>query len=110
MIKGITVKLHTKEKVGNDPFGAPIYSDDIVEVDNVLVSPKNNTAETDILNLNGRIAAYELGIPKGDNHEWEDTIVEFFGEKFHTIGTVVQGIEELVPTPWHKKVSVERHE
>ena len=51
---------------------------------------------------------YMLGIPKGDTHNWEDTIVEFWGGRYRTFGMTIQGIEANIPTPWHKKVRVER--
>jgi hypothetical protein len=36
--------------------------------------------------------------------------VEFFGQRFRTIGFPTQGIEELIPLAWNKKVKVERYE
>ena len=69
------------------------------------------TAE-DIVNdlqLYGKRIAYTLGIPKGDAHDWENATVEFFGKKFRTYGGVTQGIEDLIPLLWNKKVKVERY-
>ena len=48
--------------------------------------------------------------PKGDDHVWTDRTVEFFGETFRTIGNPTQGIDELIPLDWNKKVKVERYE
>lgn len=110
MIRGITVVLHEKVLTGEDAIGAPTYKPTPINIENVLVAPVTSEAEAEQLNLDGKHAVYELGIPKGDTHEWEDTIVEFFGEKWHTIGFVTQGIDSLVPTQWNKKVKVERHE
>jgi hypothetical protein len=36
--------------------------------------------------------------------------VEFFGEKFRTIGAPTQGIEDMIPLSWNKKVKVVRYE
>lgn len=36
--------------------------------------------------------------------------VEFFGRKWRTYGGVTEGIEELLPLAWNKKVKVERYE
>ena len=36
-IKGITVVLYEKTLTGTDDFGAPIYNEAAVEVENVLV-------------------------------------------------------------------------
>ncbi len=109
MLNGITVILYEKTMIGEDDFGAPIYKEDSVEVHDVLVAPSSSTAEAERTNLDGKVATYQLAIPKGDNHKWEDSIVEFFGQKWHTVGFVIKGIDELVPTKWNAKVEVERH-
>ena len=104
MIKGITVTLVDRVKTGEDEMGAATYDDVEIQVENVLVSP---TEATDIIN---QVQVYTLGIPKGDTHNWKDREVKFFGETFRTFGPVVEGIESMVPTAWHKKVTVERYE
>lgn len=108
-IKGITVILHEKTKVGNDAFGTPIYEEIPIEVENVLVSPASSTDVIDQLNLYGKKAVYTLGIPKGDTHNWEDVKVEFFGETWKTFGFPTEGIAELIPLGWNKKVMTERY-
>lgn len=109
-IKGITVFLIDKVRTGTDPFDAPIYEDKEIPVENVLVSP---TSSDDVINqvqLYGKKSTYTLGIPKGDEHDWEDKEVQFFGKKFRTFGPIIEGIESMVPSKWHKKVMVERYE
>jgi hypothetical protein len=61
------------------------------------------------LSLNGKKALYQLAIPKGDTHQWEDAEVEFFGERWKTVGYPTMGIEEMIPLDWNKKVLVERY-
>lgn len=109
MIKGITVKLYKKTLAGVDDFNAPIYEETPVEVENVLVCPTSSTDIIDQMNLYGKKAIYTLAIPKGDANNWEDVTVEFFGEKWHTFGLPVDGIEQLIPLDWNKKVMVERY-
>lgn len=109
-IKGITVHLIQKQQTGVDPFGAPIYADVEVPVDNVLVSPTMSDDVVNQLNLTGRKAVYTLAIPKGDTHEWENQVVSFFGERWRVFGIPTQGIEDLIPLDWNKKVMVERYE
>lgn len=106
---GITVKLYEKTQVNNDEFNRPVYEEAPVDVDNVLVAPASTQEILDTLNLTGKKAVYNLGIPKGDTHDWEDKRIEFLGEMWHTIGFVEEGIEANVPTRWHKKVQVERY-
>lgn len=109
-LHGITVKLHEKKEVGKDELNRPVYEDTTVNVDNVLVGEPNDQDIAAVDNITGRKVAYALGIPKGDTHNWIDTEVEFFGEKFRTVGIPVQGIEDMIPLAWNKRVRVERYE
>lgn len=110
MIKGITVTLLEETSTGLDPFGQPIKQQSAVEIDNVLVSPTDSKDVVEHAQLYGKKAVYTLGIPKGDANHWEDREVVIFGKKYRTFGPVVEGIEALVPTQWHRKVMVERYE
>lgn len=110
MIKGITVILIDKIRDGVDPFGAPIYQDAEIPVDNVLVTPSTTEDMVNQLNLTGKKAVYTLAIPKGDEHDWEDKAVRFFGQTWRTFGFVTEGIDHLIPLDWNKKVMVERYE
>lgn len=110
MIKGITVILKSVTQTGVDGFNRPIYSTADVVVDNVLVAPVSDTEVLDTLNLTGRKAVYQLGIPKGDTHDWENRDVVFFGQTFRVIGMPTEGIDALIPLDWNKKVKVERIE
>ena len=110
MIKGITVTLITKTQDGTDPMGAPTYKESTKAVNNVLVAP---TSSDDVVNqqsLTGRTAVYTLAIPKGDTNVWENQIVEFFGKRWKAFGIPTQGIDDLIPLSWNKKVMVERYE
>mgnify|MGYP001202734777 FL=1 len=108
-IKGITVTLINKIETGNDPFGKPIYEDLEVLVENVLVSPISSDDIVNQLNLTGKKAVYTLAIPKGDTNVWEDKEVRFFSERWRVFGMATQGVEELIPLDWNKKVMVERY-
>lgn len=110
MIRGTTVKLHVKLQTGIDEFHAPIYDDTTVDVENVLVGEPAADAVVSEMQLNGKHLAYTLAIPKGDMHNWKDTEVEFFGQNFRTYGDITQGIEDMIPLSWNKKVKVERYE
>lgn len=110
MIKGITVILVDKISDDVDPFGTPIYRDAEIPVDNVLVTPYTTDDIVNQLNLTGKKAVYTLAIPKGDEHDWEDKEVRFFGQTWRTFGFVTQGIDHLIPLDWNKKVMVERYE
>ena len=110
MIRGIEVTLYEKRKVGQDAFHAPVYEETSVTVPDVLVGEPDAAQIVTELQLNGRHLAYVLGIPKGDDHNWDNAEVEFFGQRFRTYGGVIQGMEAMLPLRWNKKVMVERYE
>ena len=107
---GTTVTLYEKTAIGTDAFNREMFEETPVLVHNVLIAPVTSTEEIDTINLSGKQAIYVLGIPKGDTHEWADRKVEFFNQEFHSIRESVQGIDELIPGPWNKKVWVEINE
>lgn len=109
LIKGITVRLFEKVKVGTDGFNKDIFEEIPVNVENVLVAPVNSNEVTSNTNLVGKKAVYTLALPKGDSHNWENSRVDFFGESWKTVGFPTGGIEELIPLGWNKKVTVERY-
>jgi len=110
-IKGITITLYDLTQTGTDPLNKPIYEEAPVQVDNVLVAPVNSTEQLETYTLTGRMATYQLGIPKGDTHEWKaGKRVSFFGADWRIIGIPTEGIEGLIPLSWNKKVQVERYE
>lgn len=110
MLKGISVILHERMATGTDEFGKTQYEYVPVTVSNVLVAPGNLTDYATSTNFEGKKYVYTLGIPKGDNHNWEDSKVEFFGKMHIAAGPIIEGIEDNVPTKWHKKIVVERYE
>lgn len=111
LLKGIPVVLISKTETGRDAFNRPIVTETRETVENVLVAPLSQ-ADTDIINelsLSGKGARYQMAIPKGDTHKWEDAEVEFFGERWKTAGFTTMGIDALIPLDWNKKVVVERY-
>lgn len=111
-MKGITVTLYEKTQTGTDAFGVPVYSETATTVDNVLVAPETVDADGMVteLSLAGRKALYVLGIPKGDSHEWEDRRVRFWNQDWKTVGPLTEGIEEMIPLSWNRKIRCERIE
>lgn len=110
MLTGIPIYLIIKERVGSDPFGAPICEEKKIRVDNVLVAPVNSDDVVNQLNVTGRRAEYILAIPKNDTHNWENVEVEFFGDRWRTFGIPTKGMDHLIPLSWNTKVMVERYE
>lgn len=109
LIKGITVRLYERTQTGVDAFNHPIYAENPMEVENVLVSPAELQEITDELQLSGKRLVYTLCIPKDDTHNWQDRTVEFFGQKWRTFGFPQQWIPDMVPMDWNQKVKVERY-
>ncbi|MBR6473422.1 MAG: hypothetical protein IKS99_06860 [Firmicutes bacterium] len=109
-MKGITVTLYDRTISGYDAFNHPIYEETAIQVDNVLVAPTSSDDVIDATTLEGKKAVYTLGIPKGDNHDWEDRKISFWGKTWHSFGMPLEGIENLIPLEWNKKVTVELYE
>ena len=115
MIRGATVYLHNPQQTGTDLFGVPVYTDTVIEVDNVLIGEPSTDDITTSMDMYGKRIAYMLGIPKGDENEWKDrtvTWVDAYGmeHKVQTFGVPITGIEANIPGPWHKKVRCEAYE
>ena len=108
-MKGGTVGLVVKTQTGTDPFGHPIYSEEIVQINDVLVGQPSSDEVLSTLNLTGKRIAYTLGIPKGDTHVWTDTEVIIWGERFRTIGFPKTGTQANIPLRWGQNVQVERY-
>lgn len=108
-MKGTTVQLVIKTQSGTDPFGAPIYTEKLVDVPDVLVGSPTTDDVTDSLNLYGKKIEYMLGIPKGDTHNWTDTDVIIWGNRYRTFGYPITGEQANIPLRWGQNVRVERY-
>lgn len=110
-LRGITITLYDLTQTGTDPLNKPIYAETPVQIGNVLVAPVESTEQLETYTLTGRRAVYQLGIPKGDTHDWTaGKRVSFFGADWRIIGIPTEGIESMIPLDWNKKVQVERYE
>lgn len=109
LIKGTKVILHDLEQNGTDDFNQPLYTDRPVEVENVLVCPSESTDITTDLQLYGKKVEYELCIPRKNANVWENRTVEFFGQKWRTVGFPQEYIEGNLPLDWNRKVKVVRY-
>ena len=109
-IHGIQITLIDKQVVSVDPFGSPVVKDVEITIDNVIVAPATTEDVTSQMSLTGKKISYTIGIPKGDMHDWEEKEVRFFGKRWKTVGIPLEGIEDLIPLEWNKKVMVERYE
>lgn len=109
-IKGVPVLLTVKEQTGTNTLGEPVYTETQEAVDNVLIGEPDSDQIVNAMNLHGKRIEYTLAIPKGDEHNWEDTEVSFWGKRFYTVGSPIQGIEDMIPLSWNKKVMVARYE
>ena len=107
VLKGITIQLKVRKKIGTDAFSCPIYDTQYVDVENVLVAPASSTDIITATDLTGKKAVYTLAIPKGDTHDWNDCTVKFFGREWKSFGYPLEGIDALIPGEWNKKVMVE---
>ena len=108
-MKGTTVQLVVGTVTGYDPLGNPIETEELVNIDDVLVGQPSTDDITSTIQLYGKRIDYVLGIPKGDTHNWTDATVYIRGEKFRTIGYPMTGEQANIPLRWGKNVKVERY-
>lgn len=108
-MKGMTVQLVKKTQTGTDPFGAPIETEEIIDVPDCLVGQPSTDEISATMEMYGKQIAYVVGVPKGDENSWVDTDVIIWGERFRTIGYPMTGIQENIPLRWGKNVKVERY-
>ena len=109
LLRGQIITLHNLTQTGVDDLNAPVYVETLEYVEDILVCPASTGAVSEGLELYGKHAVYELLIPKGDTHKWEDREVSFFGQRWRTFGFALQYPEYLTPGPWDRKVKVERY-
>lgn len=108
-MKGTTVQLVKTTQTGTNDFGEPIYSEELVNVPDVLVGSPTTDDVTSTLSLYGKKIEYVLGIPKGDTNDWVDAEVVIWGERFRTIGYPTTGEQANIPLRWGQNVKVERY-
>lgn len=108
-MKGTTVQLVVSTSSSYDPFGAPIETETTVDVADVLVGQPTADDVTSTVEMYGKKISYVLGIPKGDTHNWTDTYVYIWGDKYRTIGYPTTGERANIPLRWGKNVKVERY-
>lgn len=109
-LKGITVTLLGETVKGKDLFGKEIIEESAINIENVLVAPATTDDIKNQLNIDGKKIEYTLAIPKNDTNDWTDKKVIFFGQTWHTVGIPLEGISDLIPLEWNRKVTVERYE
>ena len=107
-MKTITVQLVVKTEEGTDPFGAPIETEEIIDVPGCLVGQPSSDQITQTLEMYGKKIAYVVGVPKGDTNKWYDTELIIWGDRYRTIGFPETGIQENIPLKWGQNVKVER--
>lgn len=108
-MKTTTINLVQKTQTGTDPFGEPIYTEELVDVSGVLVGNPSSDDITSTMELYGKQITYMLGIPKGDTHNWVDAEVVIWGDRYKTIGYPITGEYANIPLKWGQNVRVERY-
>lgn len=103
---GEEVEVKTFGKTGTDPFGAPIESETIEKVGNVLVQPG---ASSDVVESNRPIGVsvnYTLHFPKTFDGDLEGAKVNVRGNWYDVIGRPDHYTLENTPTKWWMTVEV----
>jgi hypothetical protein len=108
-IKGTTIQYVKKTLEGYDPLNAPIYSEKLEDVPDVLVGQPSTDDIKSSLALYDKKITYMLGIPKGDTHDWVDAEVVIWGDRYRTFGFPMTGEQANIPLRWGQNVRVERY-
>lgn len=108
-MKTMTVQLVVKTNDGYDPFGAPIERETLVDIPGCLVGQPTSDEIAQTMQMHGKMIAYVVGVPKGDDHSWVDTDVIIWGDRYRTIGYPQTGIQSNIPLNWGQNVRVERY-
>ena len=108
-MKTITIQLVKKTQIGTDSFGAPIETEELIDIPGCLVGQPTTDDITATMEMYGKHIAYVVGVPKGDDNSWVDTDVVIWGDRYRTIGYPETGIQDNIPLKWGKNVKVERY-
>lgn len=113
-MRGLTVTLYNQIQTDVDPFGVPVYTEQGIEVDDVLIGQPESDDVLSSTSMYGKKITYVLGIPKGDTHDWKDKKVSWtdaYGiqHTVKTFGFPITGVEANIPTRWHMKVWCEEY-
>lgn len=108
-MRTVTVQLAIKSSTSTDAFGAPIETEQLVDIPGCLVGQPTSEELNDTMSVYGKQIAFVVGVPKGDNHSWVDTDVIIFGNRYRTIGYPSTGIQANIPLKWGMNVKVERY-
>lgn len=112
-LHGVQVILLARAQTDTDSLGRPVYTTEPVIIDNVLVGQPSTEDITSSTNLSGHKIHYVLGLPKGDDHTWDNTDVILptpWSCKCRVVGAPIEGIESNIPLLWNRKVLLERYE
>ena len=111
-IPTVSVILYETEVTGEDSFGHEIKTETPVTIDNVSIGHPSSEDVLSEISISGKRIAYNLCLPVGDDHDWTNTIVEFYGRKWRTIGIPTQFTDGFMGKnfPWNKQIKVEAYE
>ena len=109
-MKTTEVLLYNQVDTGEkDKTNRPIMTETVTRVSGVLIAPVSMEEVVNTINLTGKKAVFQLAIPKGDQNDWENAKVRFWGKNYRTIGIPEEGMEENIPLKWNRKIKVERY-
>ena len=108
-IKGTTIQYVNKTLIGYDPLNAPIYSEELEDVADVLVGQPTTDDISTAISQYGKKIEYVLGIPKGDTHDWADSEMIIWGARYRSVGYPMTGEAANIPLRWGQNVKVERY-
>lgn len=102
-----SVTVIRRQKVGTDPFNAPIYENIREDVNGVLVTP-GATSDLDASRPEGVRVVYTIHFPKGYGKTLKGCLVQYLGDTYRIIGDPQPYMDDGTPGPWDMAAEVER--
>lgn len=99
-MRGEKITIKTKIQKGADSLNNPIYEDNLVEVDNVLIAPGLSDDIFDSTRPNGVSIKYTLYLPKTFNMKIENCDVFIRDEWLKVVGSPRHYDVYNCPTSW----------
>ena len=109
-MRGETVTVLTRKKVGTDAGNNPVWAPARIPVDNVLVSPGSGSNAGDT-RPDGQTVVATLCFPRTyAGPPLRNLDIEVRGAKFHVVGDPMPVDGDMKPTAWNMAVDVTRSE
>lgn len=106
---GMTLSFTKRVATGaKDSFNNPVYSEEILTIDDCLVAPPTEPYDrVESAALDRDVTLVRVHLPKLDTRDVSDSHFTYDGERFRVIGKPVKFMNENTPTRWNRYMRAE---